>query len=228
MNQLQKLGGLAAISQAIIYLSAFIFFGAIWNFPTDASSIQKLAFLAENKTIISVVNLIMYVLFGVFLAVLVVSIHGRLKEKTPALAQVSSVFGILWAGIVIASGMIFNIGLAATIQLSVKDVEQAMTVWLTINSVVEGLGGGNELVGGLWVLLLSIAALKSDVLSKKLNYLGLFVGVVGIFTVYPAEVLTEVFGLSQLVWFAWLGGVMLMKSSTQIASSDEHVLSDTT
>ncbi len=214
MNKLQKIGGVFAIFEAIIYVSAFVFFGAFWSFPTDADSVQKFAFLAENQVILSIVNFIMYVLFGIFLAVLVLAINERLKSKTPTLSQIASIFGVVWVGLVIASGMIANIGLSAVLELSTKDPEQAMTVWRAIYSVVEGLGGGNEVVGGLWVLLLSFAALKGDELSKKLNYFGLFVGIVGIFTVYPAEVLTEIFGVSQIVWFSWLGAAMLSSSKS--------------
>jgi hypothetical protein len=87
-----------------------------------------------------------------------------------------------------------------------------MTLWRSIYAVVEGLGGGNEVVGGLWVLLLSFAALKGDQLSKKLNYFGIFVGMVGALTVYPAQLLTEIFGVSQIVWFSWLGAGMLASS----------------
>ena len=104
--------------------------------------------------------------------------------------------------------MIANIGLAAVINLSVKEPEQAMTVWLTINVVVEGLGGGNKIVGGLWVLLLSITALKSKAFPKALNYFRLFIGLAGILTIYPADVLTGIFGLGQIVWFIWLGKIL--------------------
>ena len=156
----------------------------------------------------------MYVLFGIFLAVLVLAINERLKSNTPTLSQIASIFGVVWVGLVIASGMIANIGLSAVLELSTKEPEQAMTVWRAIYSVVEGVGGGNEVVGGLWVLLLSFAALKGDELSKRLNYLGLFVGIVGILTVYPAEVLTDIFGVSQIVWFSWLGAVMLASSKS--------------
>ncbi len=209
MNDLQKAGGVAALSEAIIYLSAFVFFGAYWNFPADADSAQKFAFLAENQNILSIVNLIMYVLFGVLLAILVLALHERLKRAAPTFSQIASVFGVVWVGLVIASGMIANIGLATALELSTTDPEQAMTVWRAIYSVVEGLGGGNEVVGGLWVLLLSVAALKGNELPKTLNYFGLFVGIVGVLTMYPADVLTDVFGLTQIVWFSWLGVVML-------------------
>ena len=210
MDNLQKLGGLAALSMAIIYVSAFIFFGAFCDYPpSGASTLQKLAFLEENQEILTIVNLMMYVVFGVFLAILVIALHERLKGNTKALSQTASVFGLLWVGLVIASGMIANIGLGNVIGLSLKEPELARTVWLVVNTIVEGMGGGNEIVGGLWVLLLSIAAIKADDLSRKFNYLGIFVGFFGILTIYPAEILTEVFGLSQIVWFSWLGLIML-------------------
>lgn len=209
MNNLQKFGGMAALLEATIYVSAFVFFGAVWDFPSDVGVTQKLAFLKENQATISIVNLIMYVVFGIILAVLVLALHERLKDKARALSQIASVFGLIWVGLVIASGMIANVGLGTVIELSVKEPEQARSVWLAVDAIVEGIGGGNEIVGGLWVLLLSAAALKGNALSNKLNYLGLFVGLAGISTVYPADILTEVFGLSQVVWFSWLGFIML-------------------
>lgn len=210
MANLQKIAGSAALFEAFIYISAFVFFGVFWDFPINASDTQKIAFITDNQIIISLVNLTMYVVFGMLLSILVVAIHQRLKSKAPLLSQVTSIFGIIWVALVIASGMIANIGLMKVIEISLQDTDQAMTVWIVINTIVEGLGGGNEVVGGLWVLLLSIAALRINEFSKTLNYLGLFIGFVGILTIYPAEVLTEVFGLGQIIWFSWLGIAMLM------------------
>jgi len=212
MNSLQKIGGVAALFEAAIYISAFVFFGAVWEFPADANAVQQFTFLAENQLILSLLNLAMYVLFGIFLAVLVLALYQRVKDKAPALSQLASIFGIVWVGLVIASGMIANIGLGVAIEISADDPKQAMTIWLVINTLVEALGGGNEIVGGLWVLLLSIAALRTNEFPKMLNYLGVFVGLAGILTIYPAEILTEVFGLGQILWFAWLGVHMLVKS----------------
>ncbi len=209
MNNLQKYGGIAALLEAMIYVAAFIFFGAFWNFPSDADAIQKFAFLADHQTILAAVNLIMYVLFGALLAVLVIAIHERLQKKAKTLSQLAAVFGIIWVALVIASGMIANIGLSKALEISVNDPERALALWQTIYTIVEGLGGGNEVVGGLWVLLLSFAALKANELSKGLNYVGLFVGIVGILTIYPADVLTEIFGVSQIIWFFWIGTVLL-------------------
>jgi hypothetical protein len=210
VNSLQKIGGVAALFEAAIYISAFVFFGAFWDLPVNADDTQKFAFLTNNQTILSIVNLTMYVIFGVFLAVLVLALHQRLKTKAPVLSQTASAFGLVWVALVIASGMIANVGLGVVIDLSAKNPEQAMTVWIVINTIVEGLGGGNEVVGGLWVLLLSVAAFKINEFPKLLNCLGLFIGVVGILTIYPAEILTEIFDLGQIIWFSWLGVTMFM------------------
>lgn len=209
MNNLQRIGGIAAISEAIIYISAFIFFGAYWHYPNDEDTINQLSYLAENQFAFTAINLLMYVLFGVLLSILNLSLYERLKGKNPILVQTATIFGIIWVGLVIASGMISNVGLSTVIKLSASDPERAMTIWITIKSVVEGVGGGNELVGGLWVLLLSIAAFKSNQFHKFLNFLGVFVGLVGILTIYPAEILTEIFGICQIFWFIWLGVAML-------------------
>lgn len=211
MNNLQRIGGIAALCEAIIYVTVFALYGAVLDFPTDANVAQRLAFLAQNHAILAFVNFVGYVVFGIFLAVLVLALHERLKHKAPALSHLAAVFGLIWVGLVIASGMIANIGLGAVIKLSTEEPEHARSVWLAVNAVVEGLGGGNEIVGGLWVLLLSSAALLGNALPRTLNYLGLLVGAAGILTVYPAEVLTEIFGLSQIVWFACLGVVMVRK-----------------
>jgi len=213
MQTVQKAGGIASLFQAMIYISAFIFFGAFWQYPVAMDAATKLAYLVDNQLILSVVYLIMYVLFGVLLAILVMALHTRLKEKSPVLSQLAAIFGVVWVGLVIASGMLINIGLGAVVATS--NPESAMATWSTIKLIVEGIGGGNEVVGGLWVLLLSVAALKGSQFSKSLNYLGLLVGTAGILTIYPAEVFTEIFGLSQILWFLGLGVTLLLTKDNE-------------
>ena len=59
----------------------------------------------------------------------------------------------------------------------------------------------------------SWAALRAGGLPRALNYLGMVLGASGLLTVVPVlEVLGAVFGLGLIVWFAWLGIVMLRGS----------------
>ncbi|MBL8298100.1 MAG: hypothetical protein JNN30_07070 [Rhodanobacteraceae bacterium] len=208
MNRLQKMGGASALIEAALYVALFVFFGAYWQYPAEASVAEKLAYLAANKVPLYAANLFGYVLFGVALAVLVLAVHERLKLSSLRLSRLSSVFGLLWAGLVITAGMIANTGLLAVVKIAIKEPDRAFATFTTVNVIVEGIGGGNEVVGGLWVLLLSIAA-RGGGLSRPLSYFGMFVGSAGIATVIPGELTREIFGMSQIVWFVWLGTVLL-------------------
>jgi hypothetical protein len=167
-----------------------------------------------NETSLYAMHLLIYVVFGVVLVVLVLALHDRLKAGAPTTMQAATAFGLIWAGLVIASGMISNIGTAVVVDLYSTDPNQAAATWLAINPVVEGLGGGNEVVGGIWTLLVSLAAVRAGMLHRLLNYFGVVVGLVGILSAVPAlgEVGGGIFGLTQILWFAGLGLLLLRTS----------------
>ncbi|MEO2172756.1 MAG: DUF4386 family protein [bacterium] len=213
ISDLQKLGGISALIEAALYVTGFALFLTVLDPSGYEGHVQRVAFLADNQVASYIANLLIYVVFGVVLVVLVLAMHARLKNGSPAVMQTATAFGLIWAGLVIASGMIANIGNSAVVDLFGENQDQAVSLWLAIITVQEALGGGNEIVGGLWVLLLSWAALRAGNLPKVLNYLGVLVGLAGILTVVPAfDVLMDVFGLGQIVWFAWLGIVMLREN----------------
>lgn len=209
-KRIQQSGGAAAMGNALIYVTAFVFYGGIFVYPAaNASAAEEMKFLSDNQATLSIVNLVSYVLFGILLAVLVVALNERLKNFAPIFSKLTAVFGIIWVGLVIASGMIANVGLNTVIGMD--DPEKAMSIWSSVSIVSEGFGGGNEIVGGIWVLLLSSIALKGKLLSKPLNFLGLLVGLAGVLTVYPLDIFTEIFGISQIIWFLWLGVFMVRR-----------------
>lgn len=213
MNNLQKAAGVSAIAEALIYIVAFVYFGAFWAYPSEGTASEKMAYLAENQLVFSMMYFLIYAVFGVFLAVLVVGVYEKLKPANNPIVKVGSVFGVVWVVLVIASGMLANIGLSHAINLIDLSADKAFDMWRIISVLIESLGGGNELVGGLWVLLVSIAALKAEAFSRGLNYLGIIVGVSGIATIYPDEIFTEIFGITQIIWFVWLGIAMLGQSN---------------
>ena len=89
--------------------------------------------------------------------------------------------------------------------------DQAVSAWQVIESVALALGGsGGQLVGGVWVLLASAAALRAKEFSTALNWLGVAIGTAGILSTLPAlGVLEVVYELLMIVWFGWLGIAML-------------------
>ena len=226
MNDLQKLGGIAALYEAVAYVVGIVFFIVVVDYAGVVDPVQKVALLMDNQAAMHLITLIIYVVFGVALVVLALALHEQLKADALAMMSTATAFGLIWAGLVIASGMIFIIGMETVVDLYGQDPAQAATVWSAIDPVFEGLGGGVELVGGLWVLLVSWAALQTGGLSRALNYFGLMIGVAGIITVVPAlgELGAMVFGLGQIVWFVWLGIDMLRSSSSVAAQKSNAML----
>jgi hypothetical protein len=209
MNELQKLGGAAAITEAAIYVFAFIIFGAVINNPAaGADPSEILVHLTNNQLLITITNLIIYVLFGIVLSVLVLAIYERTKAQHIN-SRLAAVFGFIWVTIIIATGMTANIGLSAVIKTGIANPDQAITLWKMVNVMVEALGGGNEIVGALWVMLLSIAGLKSNSWSKALSYFGILVGAFGLCTIFPTDTFAMLFGVTQIVWFMWVGIAMI-------------------
>jgi hypothetical protein len=215
MNDFQKMAGISALLAGATFIVGFVLIATLLApIAGDLDPGQHVAFLVDNQAIMYTFNLIIYVAFGVFLVVLSLALYERLKTGSPAMIQTATAFGIIWATLVIASGMVANIGMGVVVALSSSEPAQAATVWLAIDSVRNGLGGGNEIVGGFWILLASWAALRAGGLSRWLNYLGLVISLAGILTVVPAlgEIGGIVFGLGSIVWFVWLGLSMLRSS----------------
>lgn len=212
MFNLQKAGGLAALVEALAYIVGFTVMATLLN-PGDTAGWtagQKLSFALEKQAVFQALTVLIYVVFGIALVFLAVALHERLSDRASDLMKIATPFGLIWAGLVIASGMVGSVGLEAVAALHAQDAANAASVWSAIGAVQDGLGGGVEIVGGLWALLISVASMRSTALPAALGYLGMFVGAAGILTVVPALAeLGTVFGLGQIAWFAWLGIVMI-------------------
>jgi hypothetical protein len=178
-----------------------VLFLAVLDYPSITDPAQKVTLLVEKQMVIFSTNLLMYVFFGVFLIVLSLALYDRLKAGAPAIMQMATALGIIWAGSLIASGMVANAGIAPVVALHGKDPTQAALTWQGIETVANGLGYANgEILGGLLTLLVSLAALRTGGLPRGLNIFGLLVGAVGIISIFPGLTgLIEVYGLSKII-----------------------------
>jgi hypothetical protein len=221
MKTLQKFGGFAALIDAATYLVAIGLFltllAPMGNTELDFG--QFMAFFMDNQMIVFIWDLLSYMVNGVFLVILALALYDRLKAGSPAMAQVATALGLIWAVMVFASGFITIYGYEAIANLYGKDPAQAATLKLVLGTVTLGLDHSDRFLGCLWVLLVSWAALRSGALPKPLNYLGLVIGVPGIIsTVFPAfNELAYAFGLGIIVWWLWLGIVLLRSNPGKTA-----------
>jgi hypothetical protein len=211
MINFQKIGGFAALYEAVAYLVAILLFIFVLNYPSIVEPAENVALLVDNQATMYIMHLLVYVVFGIFLVILNLALYDLLKTSARTIMQTATALGIIWAGVLIASGMVFNAGMARVVDLYSKDPAQAVSVWLAIESVSNGLSSANgEILGGLWTFLVSWAALRGREFPKALNYLGMVVGVVGLISVVPIlRDITSVFGIGQIVWFVWLGSILL-------------------
>ncbi len=221
MKTLQKFGGLAALYMALAHLMGLIIFIVILDYISITDLAQKVAMNVDNQAVVFSTNLLMYVFFGFFLIVLVLALYDRLKSGSPAIMQVATAIGVIWAGSLIASGMVANAALTSVVALNATDPTQATLTWQGIEAVANGLGNANgEILGGLFTLLVSLAALRSGGLPNGLNLLGVLVGGVGIVTIIPAlNALVAVFGLGQIFWLLWLVMVLLRRDPRRITEN---------
>jgi hypothetical protein len=205
----------AAFIQAACYVLGFLLLLTSMN-PGNTegwTGLDRLAFVLDRAALFQLWNIVIYVVFGVALVAMTSTLHRLLDRPDSPWMMIATPFGFIWAGLVIASGMIASVGLTRAADLHGTSPQQAADLWTTLAVVQNGLGGGVEVVGGLWVLLISLWSLRSRiVLPRWLNGIGLIVGLAGVLTIVPMlGGLGAVFGLTQIVWFLGLGIVLLLK-----------------
>jgi hypothetical protein len=230
MKNLQKMGGLAALIGAATNILAIVMF--ITLAPKGLGSEdpgQTVAFFVDNLAAMHVWYVIIYLVFGVSLIFLSMALDERLKVGSPALDQTVTTIGVIWAVLVIVMGTLSINDLSTAARLYRQNPAQAVTVWSTLDSVETGLGnnGGETMVNALWFLLLSWAALQAREFPKVLNYLGVITGIAGILSVVlvlPA--LTAVYGFGLIIWFVWLGIVLLRSNPSAVASEPAKVVAN--
>lgn len=215
MKTLQKVGGISALVCAGTYILALGLLTTVLTPMADAalSFDQFIAFFLPHEPLIFLWHFAMYLVNGTFLALLILALTERLNVGTPVLALAAACFGLLWTGLVFASGFITLYGWETIGRLAATDPAQAATLRLVVDTITLGIDHSDRFLGCLWVLLTSWAALRTGQLAKPLNFLGLAIGIAGLVSsVAPAlNALGYAFGMGIIVWWLWLGIVLLRR-----------------
>ncbi len=220
---LRSAGGIAALICAGTYIFGFVLLVTLLSslgFGTgDADEAAIIEFVQSNQGILILWNTMIYIVNALALAVLVVSLAARLKDATPELAAVTQVFGIIWATLVLGAGMIANIAVEHAANIAATDVDRAIALWETLHAVESGLGGGNEIAGGVWIACVSWAGWQGRSLGRVAIGLGLLTGLGGFATIIPplGETPGAIFGLGAIAWFVVIG-INLLRKPTMAAA----------
>lgn len=207
---LVRAAGIAAQVVACTYVVGFLAMAAYLVPGGFAMSVEdpsgSLGFLLDHQAELAAWYLVLYLLGGAAMALVSLGIGERLAPA-PALARVSAAFGLIWSGLLIASGSIALVGQHAAVTLHERDPDLALSTWVSISVVQDSLGGGIEVAGALWAAVVGFAALRTRALSAPLGGLALGLATVGMVTVIPiaSETASSIFGLALILWFTWLG-----------------------
>ena len=113
-SRMQRAGGIAALIEALAFIIGFALFLTridSENYGGDGSDpIANAQFLADNEILMYAWNMVIYVVFGIALVVLSLALLDRLNMGNAGTVQVATAFGLIWSGLVIATGMVANIG----------------------------------------------------------------------------------------------------------------------
>jgi hypothetical protein len=207
MKNFQKLGGAAALGHTTALVVGMVL-SFTWMYPLlDAAPDQAQRFLARHQALVTLWNVIVDWGSAITLVIMLLALYERLKAGSPRLMPAAVVLGFLWAGLTIGTSdlMLHNFGVVANLYGSAPAQAAAWTA----------------LVRGLWVLLLSLAAVRTGGLPRRIGYLGVYLGITGSLTTVPAfaEVLFMVFGPGMMVWSAWVGIVMLRDTAGMVQSA---------
>ncbi len=212
----QKAGGAAALYIGLALLAAMPFFLLVVDYLSADGAAEKVALVVSNYASLYVMYLVTYVFYGLALGVLAFALYDRLQAHAPATMRAATAIGLLWSVALVASGMVFNYGMTTVVALAKTDPTQAQLTWQAIEPIAQALGGaGGEILGGLWVLLVSAVALRSGALPRLLGWFGVVVGVAGLSSVVPPlHDAAMVFGLMAIAWFFWVGVVLTKTRAT--------------
>jgi len=210
MAQLKTWGGYAGFYMGAAYAVAIVIFLVILDYPSMVDPADKVGLLVRSDGMIWTSNLLLYVVFSPVLAVFTLAVHD-LVRGAGAIAQLGRAMGLIWAGLLIASGLVANAAIGPIVTLMASDEAAAIALWSATNAVSDGLGGGaGEVAGGLMTALFSLAGLRSGAFPRVLAWLGFAVGALGLVSALPGlGDLGALFGIAQVPWFVWVGIVLI-------------------
>lgn len=211
---LKPLAGAAFIGMALCYITLFIIYGALLSTPADATTAEKVAYLIENKGLLNFTYVLGYVLFACLLCFCVYVISGLYQQVSQPAMAMATLFGYFWVVVLLCTGMIGITSHELLASYSTSNPAAAEVIYYASILLTESLGGGIEFIGGVWLLLLGAVSWRHSLFSKPLSVFTLVKGAIGVATLFSAEpVLRDLFGITGIVWFLWMGMVMIRQPS---------------
>ncbi len=215
MPHIQRIGGIAAIVNAILAIvSLVVVFGLIGPTAlTDSTRLMQMAI--ENPAPLILQDLLKFV-SAIIATILVAVLFKYLRDASPRIISWATLFGVF--SILL---LLINASLSLYATLHVADLAQEKgELGVRLNGIISLLGMAVIFANGLWYLLVSWVALKSNNLPRWLDYLGLVIG--GMSLLPPLGIIVL---LLSIPWSLGLGKTLLNHSAAQTRLNRQQELS---
>jgi hypothetical protein len=201
MKLFKKLAAISAVYGGLSYIGGIFVYLQLLQYDSVSTASEQLAIIGNNPVLVHITTLHIYVLFSFGIILLATYLYLKLKDQQPALGLLSLITGVIWSTLLIASGFI-SMGVTALL-MSGTTVSELAYAWQVIDIVSNALGGGNELIGGVFAGLVSLALYKVRGSSIVTSILGIFVLIGGVISALPylADIGIGIFVISQIPWF---------------------------
>jgi hypothetical protein len=203
MTHLQKLGGIAAFINVIVVMATLATVIFLIGFSALVDPNQLIDLAIYNPAPLLIQDGLKFVSAGIS-SVLILALRNYLRRDDPALLSVATGFGFLSVLCLVGNA---TLSLYAISQASTYNQESLSGNHLS--SMIGILAVAAISLDGLWLLLVSWTALKSQQLTNPLCYLGLGMGVLSL--VPPLGIIVLILSI---VWSVWMGQVLLKEEST--------------
>ncbi|MEZ4195645.1 MAG: hypothetical protein R3B53_04650 [Candidatus Paceibacterota bacterium] len=197
----KKIATISAAYGGFSYIAGIFVYLQLLQYDSATSASEQIDIIGNNPVLVHITTLHIYIIFSFGIILLATYLYLRLKEKQPILGLLSLITGVIWATILIASGFI-SMGLT-TLLMNGTAASELVFAWQAIDIISNALGGGNELMGGVFTGLLSLAMYKARFSSMVTNILGALVFIGGTISALPylTDIGIGIFVISQILWF---------------------------
>lgn len=210
MNEMRK----AQISLAVnvcCFAYGLVILVANFGYLSDSNltSQQTLTMLLQDVRLYVSWNLVVYLIYGVSLFFLSISLFSLTKKHSLEGAYGLLLAGGIWSGFMLLSGGISIETINRVSELYPLNSEAATNLWMTTGVIQESAGGGNEIIGALWVYMVSRTLPNRKGLLQTSRLIGFSITILGLGTIVESgEIFASLFGILLIVWFLLLFKVL--------------------
>lgn len=207
MNNLQKMGSLAAIGLGILFVGYMVLLLIIlpaqgYGPGTLNDPANGISFLATSR----LPMLIDFIYMGIAVTFLLISLalYERLSAVAPSIMPISVAAGLMASVLFLGYAMINFVGSSVAVSTQQHDALLGSALYLALRTVANGLNAAALFAGGWAILLAGWAARASQQAPARLSYLliGAGLAMVVSFVLLPVGLLAV---LLAPVWSIWLG-----------------------